>query len=44
MHKMHRTFGMRASKTDQQAWAEALRALDEEPLEFWGAALSRNMT
>ncbi len=30
-------------ETDQQAWAEALRALDEEPLEFWGAAADRPM-
>ena len=31
-------------ETDQQALAEALRALDEETLEFWGAAADRPMS
>ena len=30
--------------TDQEALAEALRALDEETLEFWGAAADRPMS
>ncbi|MDP3796270.1 MAG: hypothetical protein Q8R06_03860 [Polaromonas sp.] len=31
-------------ETDQQALAEALRALDEETLEFWGATADRPMS
>ncbi|WP_232291615.1 hypothetical protein [Polaromonas sp. JS666] len=31
-------------ETDQQALAEALRALEEETLEFWGAAADRPMS
>lgn len=31
-------------ETDQEALAEALRALDEETLDFWGAALDRPLS